>query len=110
MACERKVSMKITGLSRKDLLIAILRARRSFGSLLPGLETLGPGIRAAVARARLDPAYKDIPDEEWQQIGMELSDPRYYYIAGCGHTTPSDSELEKHVRGLADSLLQKKPR
>lgn len=86
------------------------RAHLSFGSILPGLETLGSGIRSAIQKAKLNPDYASISDAQWREIGMDISDPRCYYIAGCGHVTPDQSELDESVRLSADSLLREKHR
>ncbi len=92
-------------LAGNDLFKAVVLAHQSFGSLLPGLEELGSRIRAAIEKTKLNPDYSAVSDHEWNGIGIDLSDSRYYYVAGCGHIAPSLEELEKCVRESADSLL-----
>jgi hypothetical protein len=78
------------------------------GSSLPGLENLGPEIKAVVARLACDSAYQNITVRQLLNIGRDLSDPRNYYLGGCGHVMPTHDRLEEDAKQFADALLSQR--
>ena len=76
-------------------------------SILPGLESLHLVISETVGKMMLNWDYKDIPVEFWEQVELELCDPRNWYIAGAGHITPQPAEVERWAKQFVDDYQKK---
>lgn len=67
--------------------------------MLPGLEELPIVTEQVVQALQADPDYKDLPaGYSWNDLRSDLSDSRNWYLAGCGHITPSFDECLRYAK------------
>lgn len=61
-----------------------------------------PTVASAVRDLERDPANKDLPEQFWNDLAIELSDIRYYYIGGM-QLSPSYHEARTFAEDAVKS-------
>lgn len=86
-------------LKRGDLTLAERTELMLNRPRLPGLEDLPAVTEQVVQALQADPDYKDLPTGySWNDLRSDLSDSRNWYLAGCGHVTPSFDECLRYAK------------
>lgn len=91
------------GMSR-DEVAELMLSRPS----LPGLEGLSSVSEQVIKSLQADPRYKDLPEGyTWNELRLDLSDSRNWYLAGMGHVTPSLDECLRYAKDYIEGARRK---